>query len=96
VNLGIVVTEWVTNAFKYAYPGRSGEVRVRLKGLPDGRAELVVEDDGIGRTKDGPVKGTGVGTRLVGAMAATMRAEIDYLARQPGLAARLVFPLPSA
>jgi hypothetical protein len=25
-----------------------------------------------------------------------MRAEIDYLARQPGLAARLVFPLPSA
>jgi two-component sensor histidine kinase/CHASE3 domain sensor protein len=96
VNLGVVVTEWVTNAFKYAYPDRSGEVRVRLKGLLDGRAELVVEDDGIGRTKDGPIKGTGVGTRLVGAMAATMRAEIDYLARQPGLAARLVFPLPSA
>jgi two-component sensor histidine kinase len=95
VNLGVVVTEWVTNAFKYAYPGRSGEVRVRLKALPDGRAELVVEDDGVGR-EGGVVKGTGVGTRLVTAMAGTLRAEIEYLDRHPGMAARLVFPLPAA
>jgi two-component sensor histidine kinase len=93
VNLGVVVSEWVTNAFKYAYPDTSGEVRVRLKALPNGRAELVVEDDGVGR-QDGTVKGTGVGTRLVTAMAGTMRAEIDYFARQPGAGARLVFPLP--
>ena len=94
VNLGVVVSEWVTNAFKYAYPDTSGEVRVRLKALQDGRAELVVEDDGVGR-QDGTAKGTGVGTRLVTAMAGTMRAEIDYFARQPGAGARLVFPLPA-
>lgn len=92
VNLGVVVSEWVTNAFKYAYPETSGEVRVRLAALPDGRAELVVEDDGVGR-QGGAVKGTGVGTRLVTAMAGTLKAEIDYPARQPGMAARLVFPL---
>ena len=95
INLGVVVSEWVTNAFKYAYPDRSGEVRVRLKALPDGRAELLVEDDGVGR-QGGIVKGTGVGTRLVTAMAGTLRAEVEYLTRQPGLGARLVFPLPPA
>jgi two-component sensor histidine kinase/CHASE3 domain sensor protein len=96
VNLGVVVAEWVTNAFKYAYPDWRGEVRVRLKSLPDGRVELVVEDDGVGRIENRPAKGTGLGTRLVKAMAGTMGAEIEYSARQPGTAARLVFPLKSA
>ncbi len=94
VNLGVVVTEWVTNAFKYAYPDWRGEVRVRLRRLADGRGELVVEDDGIGRSDSGPVRGTGLGTRLVKAMAATMGAEIDYGPRRPGTVARLLFPLP--
>jgi two-component sensor histidine kinase len=55
-----------------------------------------VEDDGVGRDKDAPAKGTGLGTRLVSGMAGTMRAEIDYVDRAPGTAARLVFPLPTA
>jgi len=93
VNLGVVVAEWVTNAFKYAYPDQLGEVRVRLRRAGETRAELVVEDDGIGRSEDGAAKGTGLGTRIVKAMAATMGAEIDYLPRHPGTAARIVFPL---
>jgi two-component sensor histidine kinase len=95
VNLGVVVTEWVTNAFKYAYPDRTGDVRVRLQRLSDGRAELVVEDDGIGRKEDAPAVGTGLGTRIVKGVAAAMRAEVEYLRRQPGTAARLVFPVPA-
>jgi two-component sensor histidine kinase/CHASE3 domain sensor protein len=94
VNLGVVVTEWVTNAFKYAYPSHPGEVRVRLKASLDGRAELLVEDDGIGRSVELAPKGTGLGTRIVNAMAATMGAELEYLPRQPGTTARLVFALP--
>lgn len=95
VNLGVVVTEWVINAFKYAYPDQPGEVRVRLQRLPEGRAELVVEDDGVGRKEGGPVIGTGLGTRIVKGVAAAMRAEVEYQKRQPGTAARLIFPLPT-
>jgi two-component sensor histidine kinase len=95
VNLGVVVAEWVTNAFKYAYPGeRRGDVWVRLKRLADGRAELVVEDDGVGRS-EGEIKGTGLGTRIVRGIASAMRADVEYLTRDPGMAARLVFPLPA-
>jgi two-component sensor histidine kinase len=96
VNLGVVVTEWVTNAFKYAYPDRRGEVRVRLKRLSDGQVELVVEDDGVGRNDEQTAKGTGLGTRIVKAVALTMGAHIEYLTRQPGSAARLLFPLKPA
>lgn len=94
INLGVVVTEWVTNAFKYAYPARPGEVRVRLQQLPDGRVELAVEDDGVGRNDGETVKGTGLGTRIVKAMAISMDAEIAYLERQPGTVARLIFSVP--
>jgi two-component sensor histidine kinase/CHASE3 domain sensor protein len=94
INLGVVAAEWVTNAFKYAYPNRPGEVRVRLKQIAEDRGELVVEDDGIGR--DGTVKGTGLGTRLVHAMAGTIDADVQYVERNPGTRARLVFPLEAA
>jgi two-component sensor histidine kinase len=96
VSLGVVATEWVTNAFKYAYPDWRGEVRVRLQRRADGQAELMVEDDGVGRSEDQPAQGTGLGTRLVKAMAGTMGARIEYLPRQPGTVARLVFPLQKA
>ena len=79
INLGVIVTEWVTNAFKYAYPKRSGEVRVRLKLLTEKTAQLNVEDDGMGRGDGSSPKGSGLGTRIVGAMAASMGAQIHYL-----------------
>jgi len=96
VNLGVVVTEWVTNAFKYAYPEKPGEVRVRLKRAAQDKVELTVEDDGVGRRPDASAKGSGLGTRIVNAMATTMRAEIEYLTQGSGTTARLVFALPSA
>ena len=93
INLGVVVTELVTNAFKYAYPSGNGEVRVRLISLPESKAELLVEDDGVGREDNAPVRGTGLGMRIVNAMAASMEANLEFIKRAPGTAARLVFPV---
>jgi two-component sensor histidine kinase len=90
INLGVIVTEWVTNAFKYAYPDKPGEVRVRLRRLTDDKAELSVEDDGVGRT-EGPAKGTGLGTRIVNAMAQSIGGSVEYVAAGKGTVARLAF-----
>ena len=95
INLGVIAAEWVMNAAKYAYPDHNGEVRVTLSRLADGRAQLAVEDDGVGRG-DGEAKGTGLGTRIVKAMARSLNASIDYTDRRPGLLAQLSFPLASA
>jgi two-component sensor histidine kinase/CHASE3 domain sensor protein len=90
INLGVIVNEWVTNAFKYAYPDKPGEVRVRLKRLAGDKAELSVEDDGVGRA-DGPSKGTGLGTRIVNAMARSIGGDVEYVAAGSGTVARLAF-----
>ncbi|MEP7239505.1 MAG: CHASE3 domain-containing protein [Devosia sp.] len=95
ISLGVIVTEWVTNAYKYAYPGGVGEIRVHLRQRSTGEIELEVEDDGVGRTDDAPAKGTGLGSRIVTAMAANLGADAAYERRTPGTLARLVF-LPKA
>lgn len=91
VSLGVAVQELVTNAFKYAYPDDApGEVRVRLKRLDGGRAELTVEDDGVGITQDAPHAGTGLGSKIVRTMASALQTNVEYINRRPGTAARLV------
>jgi two-component sensor histidine kinase/CHASE3 domain sensor protein len=93
INLGVIATEWVTNAYKYAYPEKSGEIRVQLRRLSDDRGELLVEDSGVGRPEQSVPKGTGLGTRLVRAMAESIDGDVRYVNRAPGLAAQLTFPL---
>ena len=90
VNLGVVVTEWVTNAFKYAYPDGSGEVRVSVVAV-DGKVRITVDDDGIGRVDGAPARGTGLGTRIVSAMATSLQADTGYEKKSAGTAATLTF-----
>lgn len=93
VSLGVVVTELVTNAVKYAYePGKPGQIRVSLGQGPNGRAILTVEDDGPGMG-DGSVKGTGLGGKIISAMATGLRSAIEFDKAHRGVRARLTFDL---
>ena len=94
VSLGVVVTELVTNAVKYAYvPGALGEIRVSLEPDPvNARAILTVEDDGPGMG-DGAPKGTGLGGKIVSAMASGLRSAVEIDPAHKGVRARLAFDL---
>jgi two-component sensor histidine kinase len=62
-----------------------------LRKLPEGRAELVVQDDGIGLGAPVRPGGTGLGSKIIAAMAAALKTNVEYINRTPGTAARLVF-----
>jgi two-component sensor histidine kinase len=92
ISLGVIATELVTNAFKYAYPaGQSGDIRVMLRKLQEGRAELVVQDDGIGLGATPRPGGTGLGSKIIAAMAGALKTKVEYVNRAPGTTARLAF-----
>lgn len=97
VNLGVAVQELVTNAFKYAYPAdQPGEVRVRLKRLGDDKAELTVEDDGVGMAPTATHAGTGLGTKIIQTMASALKTQVEYINRRPGTVARMVLTTATA
>jgi two-component sensor histidine kinase len=91
VALGVVVAELVTNAFKYAYPvGQEGEVRVSLH-VEGQNLRLVVEDDGRGMDGQIDARGTGLGQRVIAAMAKSLGARLEYDPAHKGARAVLAF-----
>jgi two-component sensor histidine kinase len=92
VSVGVIVNELITNACKYAYSrGEPGEVRIRLTDEGEGLI-LTVEDDGAGMAADGVIHGTGLGGRLIKAMAASLNSELLYDPTHAGVRATLRLP----
>ena len=96
VSLGIIVNELVANACKYAYPAdRAGDVRISLKRDAEDMVVLTVEDDGCGLSAAGlasaPIKGTGLGGRVIGAMASSLRSQIVFDPAHKGVRAQVRF-----
>src|SRR5690606_7973115 len=90
VSLGVIVTELVTNAVKYAYqPGSCGDIRVQVERQDQGRAVLVVEDDGPGMGEGKP-KGTGLGGKIISAMAKGLKSRLEIDPEHAGVRARMV------
>jgi len=76
VAIGIIVNELVMNAVKYAYPNGSGPIHVALK--PEGDELLLsITDDGVGLNAATDPRGTGMGQRIVTAMASKLEADVE-------------------
>lgn len=89
VSLGVIVNELITNACKYAYaPAHDGEVRVALTRDTNGLL-LSVEDDGRGLEHGDAPQGTGLGGRLVRAMAKSLGSDLVYDHSHQGVRALL-------
>ncbi len=93
VAVGVVVTELVLNALKYAYPDGKGPIRVKLAAEPNGRVLLAVEDDGVGRdaTPAPPRSQKGLGRMIVKAMATKLEAKWGQDETHPGMRVFLGF-----
>lgn len=84
-SIGIIVSELVGNACKYAYAqGEPGDIHVELDAMPFGGFRLTVWDHGRGFSLDDAPQGTGMGARLVALMAARLGGRQVWHSAQRG------------
>jgi two-component sensor histidine kinase len=89
VPLGIVLTELVTNAVKYAFPApASGTILLQLQRGKTGHAELVIRDNGIGMLH---LREGSLGYGLVRSLVQQINGDID-IQSDAGLTVTISFP----
>jgi two-component sensor histidine kinase len=76
VAIGIIVNELVMNAVKYAYPDCAGPIHVEL-GANGEDLVLSISDDGVGLNGKSDPRSTGMGQRIVTAMASKLEATVE-------------------
>ena len=84
VTIGLILTELIINAQKYAYKGKPGPLRIAFE--EDGAVfRLRVEDEGEG----GHLAGKGFGSMMIQSLVGQLEGVIDYRDRDPGLSVTL-------
>ena len=77
---GLLVSEILSNSFRHAFKGnglRKGSIRVKFETGPDGKAALILSDDGLGLPPDvGPSTGGRLGMTLIPVLAEQLGAEL--------------------
>jgi two-component sensor histidine kinase len=76
VAIGIIVNELVMNAVKYAYPDGAGPIDVDLHAQGDDLV-LSIADNGVGINGKTDPRSTGMGQRIVTAMASKLEASVE-------------------
>ncbi len=95
VPLGLIINEMITNAFKHAFPaGRRGNLWLNLRKINEGRAELIVRDDGVG-LPDGldTKKVESLGMVIINTLVEQIDGKLKVISRKnKGTEFRLTFP----
>jgi two-component sensor histidine kinase len=91
VAIGIIINELVMNAVKYAYPDGAGPIHVDLT-RQDDEIVLSIADDGVGLNAKADPRSTGMGQRIVAAMASKLAASVERDPAHPGT--RIVLRCP--
>ncbi len=87
ISLGLIVTELVINALKYAFPDQNKAATVIVSYEINGTDwKLSVRDNGVGRIEQsGPPAKGGLGTSLVKALAHQLDAQVEILSGPAGM-----------
>jgi len=87
VSIGLIVTELIINAIKYAFPKHRSSARIRVTfEMAKSDWKLTVADNGVGRSGEVELKtSSGLGTALVGALAKQLKAQITETSSAKGL-----------
>jgi two-component sensor histidine kinase len=91
VAIGIIVNVLLMNAVKYAYPDGAGPIHVELKAEGDDLL-LTISDDGVGLNVKVDPRSTGMGQRIVSAMAAKLEASVERDPAHSGTRVVVRFP----
>jgi two-component sensor histidine kinase/CheY-like chemotaxis protein len=91
VAIGIIVNELVMNAVKYAYPDGAGPIHVDLSAQGDD-VVLSIADNGVGLNARTDPRSTGMGQRIVTAMAAKLEASVERDPSHAGTRILVRFP----
>ncbi len=91
VNIGLVLTELIINASKYAYGGQPGPILVALEQHRN-RLRLIVADKGIGQSRTADMR-VGFGSRMMKAVVAGLSGTIEQDDNLPGLRVIMTAPI---
>jgi len=98
VSLGLIITELVINALKYAFPNNKPDAEITVRYEVNGTDwKLSVSDNGIGRQDgDGPPAKGGLGTSLVNALAHQLDAQVTTQSSASGMSVSIAHATFSA
>jgi two-component sensor histidine kinase len=85
ISAALIANELITNAAKYAYPDKGGEIWVTLLCHGKDRFTISVRDEGVGFPRDfNPREASGLGMRLVSALVQQLNGTLEMQAAKPG------------